>query len=78
MAEDARRGSPPGDPESSGPGLPRDSPPTTWVTDITSVRTAEHWWYRCIVLDVYSGLVVGWSMSPRQDRQWVVQAVRMA
>jgi putative transposase len=30
------------------------------------------------VLDVYSGLVVGWSMSPRQDRQLVVQAVLMA
>jgi putative transposase len=30
------------------------------------------------VLDLYSGLVVGWSMSPRQDRQLVVQAVLMA
>jgi putative transposase len=34
--------------------------------------------YLCIVLDVYSGLVVGWSMSPRQDRKLVVQAVLMA
>ena len=31
-----------------------------------------------MVLDLYSGLVVGWSMSPRQDRQFVVQAVLMA
>ena len=30
------------------------------------------------LLDLYSGLVVGWSMSPHQDRQLVVQAVRMA
>ena len=51
---------------------------TKWVTDITYVRTAEHWLYLCIVLDVYSGLVVGWSMSPRQDRQLVVHAVLMA
>ena len=54
------------------------APNTKWVTDITYVRTAEHWLYLCSVLDVYSGLVVGWSMSPRQDRQLVVQAVLMA
>jgi putative transposase len=53
-------------------------PNTKWVTDITYIRTAEHWLYLCIVLDLYSGLVVGWSMSPRQDRQLVVQAVLMA
>jgi len=46
--------------------------------DITYVRTAEHWLYLCIVLDLYSGLVVGWSMSPRQDRQLVVHAVLIA
>lgn len=54
------------------------APNTKWVTDITYIRTAEHWLYFCIVLDLYSGLVVGWSMSPRQDRQLVVQAVLMA
>jgi putative transposase len=31
-----------------------------------------------IVLDLYSDVVVGWSMSPRQDRQLVTQAVVMA
>ena len=40
------------------------APNTNWVTDITYVRTAEHWWSLCIVLDVYLGLVVGWSMGP--------------
>ena len=54
------------------------APNTKWVTDIIYIRTAEHWLYLCVVLDLYSGLVVGWSMSPRQDRQLVVQAVLMA
>ena len=31
-----------------------------------------------MVVDLYSGQVVGWSMSPRQDRQLVLQAVLMA
>jgi putative transposase len=48
------------------------------VTDITYIRTSEHWLYLCVVLDLHSKLVVGWSMSPRQDRQLVVQAVLMA
>jgi transposase InsO family protein len=54
------------------PPMPNGSPiaPT--------VRRAKHWVCLCIVLDLYSGLVVGWSMSPRQDRQLVVHAVLMA
>ena len=54
------------------------APHIKWVTDITYIQTAEHWLYRCVVLDLYSGLIVGWSMSARQDRQLVVQAVLMA
>jgi putative transposase len=54
------------------------APNTKWVTDITYIRTAEHWLYLCIVLDLYSGMVVGWSMSARQDCQLVLQAVLMA
>lgn len=49
-----------------------------WVTDITYIRTAESWLYLCVVIDLHSGIVVGWSMSPRQDRQLVLQAVLMA
>lgn len=55
-----------------------EAPNTRWVTDITYIRTAEHWLYLCVVLDLHSGIVVGWSMSPRQERQLVIQAVLMA
>ena len=55
-----------------------DHPNTKWVTDITYIRTSEGWLYLCIVVDLYSGRVVGWSMSARQDRQLVLQAVLMA
>ena len=51
---------------------------TKWVTDITYIRTAEGWLYLAVVIDLYSGLVVGWSMSPRMEKQLVVQAVLMA
>lgn len=54
------------------------APNTKWMTDITYVRTAKYWLYLWGVLDLYSGLEVGWSMSARQDCQLVVQAVLMA
>ena len=53
-------------------------PETKWVTDITEIKTDEGKLYLCIVLDLYSHLVVGWSMHHRQDRQMVIRAVQMA
>ena len=56
-----------------------DEPNTKWVTDITYVRLAGNLWlYLCVVVDLYSGIVVGWSMGRCQNRQLVLQAVLMA
>lgn len=53
-------------------------PNTKWVVDITFIRTGEGWLYLCAVLDLFSGMVIGWSMSPVQDRHMVLKAVMMA
>lgn len=53
-------------------------PNTKWVTDITYIRTGEGWLYLCVVLDLHSKLVVGWSMSTVQNRSLVLDAVLMA
>lgn len=56
-----------------------DEPNTKWVTDITYIRIVGGvFLYLCVVIDLYSGLVVGWSMSRTQNRQLVLQAVLMA
>ena len=55
-----------------------EQPNTKWVTDITYIRTAENWLYLCVVIDLFSGIVVGWSMSHRQTKELVIQAVLMA
>ena len=39
-----------------------DGPNQTWAADITYIRTWEGWLYLAHVLDLYSRLVVGWSM----------------
>ena len=55
-----------------------NEPETKWVTDITEILTLEGKLYLCIVLDLFSKLVAGWSMHHRQDRHMVVRAVQMA
>ena len=54
------------------------APNTKWVTDITFIETAEGWLYLSAVKDLHSDVVVGWSMSHRQTRELVIQAVLMA
>ena len=53
-------------------------PDTKWVTDITEISTQEGKLFLCVVLDLFSKLIVGWSMHHRQDRQMVIRAVQMA
>lgn len=56
-----------------------EEPNTKWVTDITYIRiVGGTFLYLCVVIDLYSGQVVGWSMSRTQNRQLVLQAVLMA
>lgn len=45
--------------------------------DITEIATLEGKLFFCVVLDLYSKLVIGWSMYHRQDRQMVIRAVEM-
>jgi putative transposase len=49
-----------------------------WVSDICYVATAEGWLFLCIVLDLYSRRVVGWSLSSALDTEMVLAAVAMA
>jgi putative transposase len=50
--------------------LERDTslePKRKWVMDITEIATLEGKLFLCVVLDLYSKLVIGWSMHHRQD-----------
>ena len=48
-----------------------------WVSDITYVATSQGWLYLCVVIDLYSRKVVGWSMSSRIKTDLVLQALMM-
>ena len=49
------------------------SPPNT-----TYIWTQEGWLYLAVVLDLFSRMVVGWSMAANQDATLVLQALQMA
>lgn len=49
-----------------------------WVTDITYCWTEEGWLYLATFIDIFSRLVVGWSMSSRMTADLVLSAFQMA
>ena len=49
-----------------------------WASDTTFIWTGQGWLYLAVVMDLYSRRIVGWSMSRRNNRSLVVNAMTMA
>ena len=55
-----------------------DMPDRKWLADITYVPTRDGWLYLAAILDLYSKLIVGWSLSGRMTKKLVLDALSMA
>jgi putative transposase len=55
-----------------------DAPNRLWLTDITEHPTNEGKVYCAAVLDVYSRLIVGWSIDDNMRKELVIDALGMA
>jgi putative transposase len=53
-------------------------PNQLWVADVTYVPTIRGWLYPAGVTDVFSRMVIGWSMASHRKTDLVVDAVTMA
>jgi transposase InsO family protein len=53
-------------------------PNQVWVSDITYIRSHEGWLYLCIIMDLYSRSIVGWSMEERLTKELVLKSLHMA
>ena len=42
------------------------------------IRTVEGWLYLCIIMDLYSRNIVGWSMGDRLTKELVIKSLDMA
>jgi putative transposase len=52
-------------------------PDKVWVSDITYIWTDEGWLYLAVFLDLFSRMVVGWSMSERMTSELVLAGFEM-
>ena len=55
-----------------------DKPNQAWVGDISYVKTSNGFLYLAVVIDLYSRMVVGWSIQPHMRASLVDDALRMA
>jgi transposase InsO family protein len=53
-------------------------PNEVWLADITYIWTREGWLYLAAVEDLYSRMVVGWSMAEHMESRLVVDALALA
>jgi transposase InsO family protein len=51
------------------------APNERWVGDVTMLRVAGRWSYLAVLIDLFSRRVVGWALSPNNDRHLVLQAL---
>src|SRR3954451_21869838 len=62
--------------------LARDFDPSgpneSWSADITYIPTREGWLYLAVVEDLFSRMIVGWSMAETMESRLVVDALEMA
>lgn len=55
-----------------------DAPNRRWVGDVTYLRTPDGWLCLCVLLDLYSRQVVGWSLGRSNDRWLALRALEQA
>jgi putative transposase len=51
-----------------------NEPNQKWVSDFTYIRTKEGWLYLCVIIDLFSRKVVGWSTSKHIDTNLLLSA----
>jgi putative transposase len=54
------------------------APNYKWAGDITGIWTSEGWLYLAVLLDIYSGMVIGWARGAQRDGKLVEEALNMA
>ena len=55
-----------------------NGPNEVWSSDITYIPTDEGWLYLASTMDLFSRMIVGWSMSSTMPASLVVDALNMA
>ena len=54
------------------------SPNKVWASDFTYVKVNGHWYYLCVVMDLFSRKIIGWNLSSKHDVDLVKTAFEKA
>ena len=65
-------------PDPVGRDFSADGPNRVWFADITYARTHRGWLCLAVVMDIWSRMMVGWSMSARMTAELADDALKMA
>lgn len=49
-----------------------------WISDITYIYTGKGWLYLCVIMDLFSRSIIGWSMQNNMKTELVIDAFNMA
>ena len=55
-----------------------DRPNRVWVSDITYIKVGFRWFYLCVVMDLYSRAIVGYSFKSHMRTEMVIEAYKRA
>lgn len=59
-------------------GFTSDKANQKWVSDVTFISTRKGWLFLAAIMDLYSRMIVGWSMGERNSAALVEDALKMA
>ena len=54
------------------------TPNSVWVSDFTYIKVNGIFHYLCVVIDLFSRKVIGWSLSKHHDVNLTIQALQKA
>ena len=55
-----------------------NKPNEIWVSDITAFKVKENWLYLCVIIDLYSRMVVGYNISRNASTQLLTRTFKEA
>ena len=59
-------------------GFTSDKANQKWVSDVTFIPTRKGWLYLSAIMDLYSRMIVGWSMGEKNNTELIANALKMA
>ena len=56
----------------------QSAPNLVWVSDFTYLRVNRTWYFLCIVMDLFSRKIIGWSLSAKHGTALIIAAFHKA